>query len=205
MRFIGYILALTIATSCFKDKSYETTLVVVTAQQSESGGDFTSLDNSVVYAFAADTTDYMILDYYDALGGVLTNKLTGEKLSPLAVGEATQITYEYTFEADEDEEEDEAEDEEFQDGDLIVTTFDAYTMSVEQESVMLVAVDPTSENYAYTNYTVGLNLSTTYITVSFRPWKSDSFSQGTWWFVVPETEAETEAETEVESETETEE
>lgn len=152
------MVAIVAIAGCFKEEAFDTTIVFRPAEQLESGGDFTNLTGVVAYAFDADTTSYEVASYDDALAGILTNKKSGKINPPIA----TAVAYDGGIE-------------------------DAISLQVQQEEVMFVAVDTKNEIYAYTNYTVGLNLATTYISIPFRTWKSSSFSQGTWWYVVPET------------------
>ncbi len=147
---------------CFKEEVYNTTLVVRPYQELTSGADETVLSGVVAYAFATDTTTHKVLSYSDAVAGVVVSKETGEQLLPIAT--ATSYT---------------SEDLE-----------GAIAMQIEQESVMLVVADEGCENYAYSNYDVGLNLPTTYITLTFRPYKTTSFIQGKWQYIVPETTTE---------------
>ncbi len=186
-----YIVATLAIAGCFQSERFDTTLVIIPSQQLVSGEEFISLDDAVVYAFAADTTYYVPTSYDEALAGVITEKSTGERLSPIAVGTPYSSSYTYTYEIDEDE-----YDEEtiypYEDGEVVTTPIEGLAMQIEMESIMLVAVDKTNGGYAYSNYEVGLNLPTTYITVSFRPWKTAPFEQGDWMYVVPIVEDEDE-------------
>lgn len=149
-----------ILAGCFKDEAYDTNIILRPAQQQVSGGDFIDLEGVVAYAFAVDTTYFEVKSYADALNGIVTNKTSNEVAPPIAV--ATPY------------------------GDGQDSYIGAMQMRVQQEDVMLLAVDTENEDYAYTNYTVGLNLPTTYISLPFRPWKEGAYKQGTWWYVVAE-------------------
>ncbi len=164
------------------------------AQQLASGEEFIDLDGVVVYAYLADTTDYAPQNFEEALNGRVTNKTTGESLSPFATSEPYEGYFTYIYEIEE-EEEDEDEDETiypYADGEVVETLITGVSLQSTYPEIMLVAVDTLNEGYAYCNYSVGLNLSITYITLSFRPWKTAAFSQGVWWYVVPEVIAEEE-------------
>ncbi len=152
------MLSLVALAGCFKEESYDTTLVLRPTEQTESGGDYVSLSGVVAYAYAADTTYYCVVDYDAALAGIVTNKESGAVLAPIATATA------YTAEELED----------------------AIAMQTDREEIMLVAVDTKSEGYAYANYTVGINLPTTYITLAFRPWKEGKYLQGKWMYFAAE-------------------
>lgn len=49
--------------------------------QAESGGIAVQGEGMIAYAFAADTTQWTVASYDDALNGVLTSKTSGEKRS----------------------------------------------------------------------------------------------------------------------------
>ncbi len=180
------------AVGCLSEGTYSTTLFCIPSQQLESGGDFEHLDGMKIYAFVADTTDYTPLNYDDALNGILTNKVDGTTLTSIAEGVEAMSFYSYYYEIEEDDDDDDDDDEEvehpYEDGEKVVVLLEGLELVIEnQEEVMLLAVDTVNEAYAYTNYTLGISIETTYVNISFRPWKSDSFSQGKWWFVIPET------------------
>lgn len=45
----------------------------------------------LAYAFDADTTEWSVLSYEDAVAGIITSRRTGEKLRPIAQGEPYEI------------------------------------------------------------------------------------------------------------------
>ncbi|MFR9666630.1 MAG: hypothetical protein SNF68_01515 [Rikenellaceae bacterium] len=203
-RVLTYIVAIVAIVGCFKNEAYDSTLVIIPAQQSASGEEFEYLSSCVVYAFAADTTNYTPQSYDEALAGIITNKENGERLSPIAVGEKYSSYYSYKYEIEEEDDDDDDDEEvvyPYEDGEIVTTLIEGLSMQIMMQNIMLVAVDTQNEGYAYCNYELGMNLAITYITVSFRPWKTAPFEQGDWMYVVPivETEEEsTEEETEVE-------
>lgn len=67
------------ATSCFKKVSLDCRYNLRPYFQAESGGETVQGENTIAYAFAADTTQWTVASYDDALNGVLTSKTTGEK------------------------------------------------------------------------------------------------------------------------------
>ncbi|MFI3304903.1 MAG: hypothetical protein R3Y68_00135 [Rikenellaceae bacterium] len=187
-RLLTYAVALFAMASCFKSESYNTTLVIIPSQQIASGDEFTTLDEAVVYAYVADTTEYIPMTYDAALSGVVTSKTTGSTLSPIGVGTPYSDLYSYTYEIEE-EDYDEDEDEEtiypYEDGEVVTTLIEGLSLQVQTANIMLVIVDTINSAYAYCNYEVGMNLPTTYLTVSFRPWKTAPFTQGDWMYIVP--------------------
>ncbi len=158
MKYLYIFIAVVALTGCLKDEKYDSLLIFTPTEQVSDSADAVALDGVVTYAFLADTTDYEVINYDNALRGVIYDKLTGEELLPIAVGEA------------------------YEGGEEIYQV----AMQVAEESVMLVAVDTKNEDYAYANYAIGLNLATTYIALPFRPYKEVDFKVSNWWYVVPE-------------------
>ena len=66
-------------TSCFKKVTMDCRYHVRPYYQAESGGVAVQGEGTIAYAFAADTTQWTIATYDDALNGVLTSKTSGEK------------------------------------------------------------------------------------------------------------------------------
>ncbi len=176
---------------CFQDESYDSTLIFRSVEQLESGGDLFDLEGVRVYAFAADTLYYIPQSYEEAYAGIVTNKEDGDQLSPIATSSEYSGYFTYTYEIEEEDEDDDDDEEvvyPYEDGEVVTTLITGVALQATRSQVLLVAVDTKNENYAYCNYDVGLNLPTTYITLTFRPWKSESFSQSFWWFVVEDTD-----------------
>ena len=72
--------AVTVATtSCFKKVTMDCCYHVRPYYQAESGGVAVQGEGTIAYAFAADTSQWTIATYDDALNGVLTSKTSGEK------------------------------------------------------------------------------------------------------------------------------
>ncbi len=158
MRYVlAILIALTSLTGCFNEESYDTDLIVRPEEQLESGGDFTPLYDVVAYAFSAETEEYTIQSYDDALAGIATNITTGASLSPMVEA----ISY--------------------------PSIEGALSMNIQQELIILLVVDTQNGWYAYADFEVAQNMSTTYVSVGFRPWKDSDFTQGDWTFVAPET------------------
>lgn len=68
-------------TSCFKKVTMDCRYHVRPYYQAESGGVAVQGEGTIAYAFAADTSQWTIATYDDALNGVLTSKTSGEKRS----------------------------------------------------------------------------------------------------------------------------
>ncbi len=66
---------------CFKKVVLDCRYNIRPYIQMESGGVATLTEGVVAYAFMADTTQWTVASYEDALNGVLTSKTTGEKRS----------------------------------------------------------------------------------------------------------------------------
>lgn len=161
MRRLVLYIAIAFATlfvGCFKDEEYKTNIVLRCYQQAYSGDSYVELSGVVAHSFTADTTDYMVASYDDALAGVLTNRTSGSKLSAKYSSQAWPL-------------------EDFE---------SSVAVEAEGDLVVLVVVDTEHEDYAYRNYSMGLNLETTYIALQFRPWYEGEFTQNSWQYVVPE-------------------
>ncbi len=157
-RLALYIAIVTSLVGCFKDETYNTNVVIRCYQQDSSDASFVELSGAVAYSFTADTTDYMVASYDDALAGLLTDRLSGEKIS---ANYASQPYPQDGFES-------------------------AIAVEASGEVVVLVVVDTEHEDYAYRNYSMGLNLATTYMAVQFRPWYEGELTQNGWQYVIPE-------------------
>lgn len=68
-------------TGCFKKVTMDCRYHVRPYYQAESGGIAVQGEGMIAYAFAADTTQWTVASYDDALNGVLTSKTSGEKRS----------------------------------------------------------------------------------------------------------------------------
>ena len=72
-------------TSCFKKVTMDCRYHLRPYYQAESGGVAIQGEGIVAYGFAADTTQWTVASYDDALNGVLTSKSSGEKRSDAMV------------------------------------------------------------------------------------------------------------------------
>lgn len=80
-RIITLAAAAIAVTGCFKKVTMDCRYNVRPYFQAESGGVAVQGRNTIAYAFAADTAQWTVASYEDALNGVLTSKTSGEKRS----------------------------------------------------------------------------------------------------------------------------
>ncbi len=80
-RIITLAAVAVVVTSCFKKVTMDCRYHVRPYYQAESGGVAVQGEGIIAYAFAADTTQWTVASYEDALNGVLTSKTSGEKRS----------------------------------------------------------------------------------------------------------------------------
>lgn len=150
------------ALSCFKETGYDTSYILRVWEQTESSADYISLAGAKCYAFAGSKSEWEVTSYESAAAGVVTSIETGAELTAFASSEI--------YNGDESQ--------------LI--------LQLDREEVMLVLVEPSTQVYAYTNYTVPVNYLEIIVDIVFRPWKDSSYTASTWTFIVPESEAEEE-------------
>lgn len=79
LRIIALAAIAVATTGCFKKVTMDCRYHVRPYYQSESGGVAVQGEGTIAYAFAADTTQWTVASYDDALNGVLTSKTSGEK------------------------------------------------------------------------------------------------------------------------------
>ncbi len=147
-------------TACFLETSYQTTYIIRPYSQQESGDDNSPLEGVLVYAFEGSSDDWVVDSYLDALTGVLTSTVTDERRVAFAWGEPYDGSETYI------------------------------SMTLDREETIIVVVDPASEIYAYTDYTVPYNFSEVFVDLVFYRWKSVNYTSSKWTFVVPEVEEE---------------
>ncbi len=160
IRFFCIFALLLTLSSCFKDEEYDTQLIVRPSIQYITGGEFSPYTGCVAYAFAADTANWEILSWEDARDGVLSRKGdSSDKRAPIA----TAVSY---------------EEEGLDAGSML-------KMQVNRETALIVVANTIDETYAYKIYTVGLNLSKTYVYTLFRSWKTEDYKESYWEYIVP--------------------
>ena len=141
---------------CFKDVSYDTSYVLKPLLQSASGSDVEALEGTLAYAFAADTSEWEVTSYEDALAGIITSRR-----DPSLKDNAPMATAE-PYEAE--------------------GTRGWLTMRITRSSALVVAVNPELRLYGYRQQGFGENMPRLYSTVVFRPWKQ-SYDESKSWFM----------------------
>lgn len=166
----GLLLAALLMNGCLKgDTDGRTDYILKPLVQRTSGGLNEMLPDIIGYAFDADTTEWTVSSYEDALNGVLTNKLTPSE--QLAVPIASAVPY------------------------TVEGMTDRYMMQLPDHNVMLLVVDHTNRLYAYTNQTLQPNMGSLFVTLIFKPWKETAAYQEGWSFYNPFYRPQTELET----------
>ena len=124
--------------------------------QSASGSDVEALEGTLAYAFAADTSEWEVTSYEDALAGIITSRHEPslKDNAPLATAEP--------YEAE--------------------GTRGWLTMRIRRSSALVVAVNPELRLYGYRQQGFGENMPRLYSTVVFRPWKQ-SYDESKSWFM----------------------
>ncbi|MFI3316149.1 MAG: hypothetical protein SNF93_01050 [Rikenellaceae bacterium] len=143
-------------TSCFNDTSYDTNYILQPYEQAESGGDWEPLEGVKAYVFDGNTDDWYIASYDDALAGVITSVAGEEQRGPIAWS---------TPYGDSETE---------------------LSLLLDREEVIIVAVDPATEVYAYLAYVVPVNYSEIFATLYFYAWKDASYTYSKWNVIMPE-------------------
>lgn len=146
-------------TSCFKKVGFNTTIVLYPKVQAESNGAFEVAEGVTAYAYYVSSEDWKVASYEDAVAKVISNAKSGAtKNEPAA---------ESTSYADEGEEAD---------------ALGRVKIKTTKQHVMLVAIYPTAEMWAYRHYEAGENLPTTTMKFHFRPWKTAEYVDSGWTF-----------------------
>ncbi len=160
-RLFSCIIIFTSLSGCFKEEEYNTKLVLRPAMQDVSGADFAPLSECVAYAFVADTTQWEFTSWQDAVEGVMRNKeVYNTTLSPFATAESY-------------------EEVGLDEGSML-------SMRIAKETALIVVAHTTTENYAWTIYSLGMNVETTYLYVPFRFWKEGEYTQSSWQLYAPD-------------------
>ena len=147
----------TLLSSCLKgDTDGRTSFVIKPLVQLTSGDVSEPLADIIGYAFDADTTEWTVTSYDDAVHGILTSKLNpSEQLgNPIAVAEP------YTVEG----------------------MTERFVMELPDHSVMLLVVDHSNRLYAYKNQDLQPNMGSLFVTLIFKPWKELTAYQEGWSF-----------------------
>ncbi len=130
---------------CFDDVSNNTSYILKPLVQERSGDPVLPLEGLVAYAFDADTLEWGVASWEDALSGIITSKSSGEK-NPNPYATAVPFAY---------------------DG-----ASGWVELPLNKPSQMVLAVNTASRRYAYTQQVLPDNPpAKTYISLTFRLWK----------------------------------
>lgn len=155
-KILSLLLLGVMVASCGVDVGYKSTLILKAWEQPVSGGELSPLSEVRLYGYAADTTDWRMPSYEEALEGrfVAANG-SGEQLLPALTGTPLEV-----------------------EGYGTAQTLDAAGYA----KLMVLVVDTKNRLYGYTQYAMAENLPQMYVSLVFQPWKkSTSFKNGTWW------------------------
>ncbi len=151
-KFLIIFASAIVAVSCFKDETFDTQYYMESVEQLYSGEDDYSLEGVLLYAYAGERDDWGALSYADATQGIVYDFESGELLDIVASSTIDPA-----------------------DPSQVI-------IRLQRESVMLLAVDTKNQIFATRNYTVGLNLSSTYVFMRWRPWKDASYTENNWYY-----------------------
>lgn len=144
---------------CSKEVGRTTDYVLKPRVQLTSGDVAEPVEELRAYAFDADTAQWTVASYDDALQGVITRRddPSQRRDDPVAVAER-----------------------------LVPAEGAAGTwfgMSLGVPSKLVVAVDPATRLYAFTQQPLVENLPELYVSILFRPWKEgNTYKEGNWIF-----------------------
>lgn len=159
MRTIAFgffcLLAAVLSAGCSRSVSYDTDLQLKPLVQHKSDGALEPLAGAVSYAFPlADTTQWTVATYQDALDGVLTDKSTAERWSGGVRGGYLAADGRQTW----------------------------LSMPVSTPSVLVTVADPLARQFGYGQFELAENLSPLTLTVVFYPWtQADAYKKNVWW------------------------
>ena len=140
-------------TGCFKSIGYETFYVLRPWAQEGTVKTPIPREDMLAYAFDADTTEWSVLSYEDAVAGIITSRRTGEKLRPIAQGEPYEIDGNENWLA----------------------------MQLNGPRFLILAVDQSNRLYGFTEQAIGENLPQMHVSVTFYPKeKGKRFLKGKW-------------------------
>lgn len=158
-RLLTCLAAAILCAGCFEKVAESTAYVLKPLVQYTSGGLTEPLDGVIAYAFDADTTDWGVASYDDALAGILTAKSDPAQRIETPLAEAAPCETEGMTER--------------------------LSMSLPAGSLMLLAVDTEHRLYAYTQQSFVENLGSLYVSLIFRPWREALSYQEKWSFYNP--------------------
>ncbi len=146
-------------TGCFKKVGFDTTIILYPKVQEVSNGEFAVANGVTAYAYYVAGEDWKVASYEDAVAKIITNEKTAATKSEPA---AEAVPY--------------AADDEPADAEGCLK------IKTNKQHVMLVAIYPAMEMWAYRHYEVGENLPTTTMKFHFRPWKTGEYVDSGWTF-----------------------
>lgn len=171
--FRGAVVAACAALACWgcsKSVAYDTLYVLRPYVQDSTDAEMRSLPGLRAYAFQADTTQWCVASYEEALAGTISMRYAPDtkRSDPVAVATAYPAS------------------------DTIPASVNWVQMRVQLSSALIVAVDTENKLYAYCQQEFHENLSPYILSVAFRPWKGAFYQDKDWWmfndFYVPEPE-----------------
>lgn len=151
--YTAICLAALLLGGCFKKVTTDTTVIVKSLVQQESGGEIVAAEGVDMYAYYTDNEGWDIASYEDAVNRIITNKESGEqRTTPDLLGVP------YTIEGSEN----------------------CYTAMWQTSSpAMIVVVYPAAKMYGYMfHYLDAENLPNTFLTLIFHPWQSAPYTEG---------------------------
>ena len=156
LTYITIFCCLFLLAGCFKKVSNDTVFIIKPNLQSQSGesGSLPLAEGAVALAWFDRTEQWSLTSYDNALAGILTDTESGEVET--AAPDARSETL----------------DDEGREGWLRLETRSA--------SVLMAVIYPAEQMYAWRVYKTAENLSPTYLTVQFRPWKNGAYDDGGW-------------------------
>lgn len=146
-------------TGCFKKVGFDTTIILYPKVQEVSNGEFAVANGVTAYAYYVAGEDWKVASYEDAVAKIITNEKTAATKSEPAAEAVPYAADDETTDAE---------------GRLKIKT--------NKQHVMLVAIYPAMEMWAYRHYEVGENLPTTTMKFHFRPWKTGEYVDSGWTF-----------------------
>lgn len=165
---IATLTASAMLSGCFKKVSNDTVFLIKANLQAESGGELVIAEGAVARAWFNRSTLWSVESYDDALAGVLTDTENGKVETAAPDAESA------------------AEPDGDGGGRLRIETRSA--------SVLLAVLYPQARMLAWRVFETAENMSPTYLTVQFRPWRNDNYIDSGWNIVVQPKEQEQEQE-----------
>lgn len=152
-RTVATILAALALTGCFKKVSNDTTFIIKPNLQTVSSGPLTVAEGVTAYAYYDVGKEWSVASYEDAVARVITNTATGEKRQTPN-----------------------AESQPYAEND----PQGRISLKTTARHVLLVAVYEEGRMFAYMHYDTGENMPQTYLTMQFRTWKTESYTDSGW-------------------------